>query len=135
MVAFYCLMGRTFAVPKDKYAAGISAHSLSQQDTMLYTFLFFIVFSLPCCSILVGNFPRIQIVQWDYLNPTLGSPKGPFLEFRSPGRWDYAICRTLHMLSHLKNRTQQNFTITNFGHPVSKSWLKTLMGLVASWTP
>ena len=52
----------------------------------------FFFFSLPFCWILVGNFPRIQVVQRDYLNPTLGSPTGLFLEFRSPGRWDYAIC-------------------------------------------
>ena len=52
----------------------------------------FFFFSLPFCWILVGNFPRIQVVQRDYLNPTLGSPTGLFLEFRSSGRWDYAIC-------------------------------------------
>ena len=55
----------------------------------------FFFFSLPFCWILVGNFPRIQVVQRDYLNPTLGSPTGLFLEFRSPGRWDYAICWAL----------------------------------------
>ena len=41
------------------------------------------------------NFLSIQVVQRDYLNPSLGSPTGLFLEFRSPGRWDYAICRAL----------------------------------------
>ena len=46
-------------------------------------------------TILVGNFLRIQVVERDYLNPSLGSPTGLFLEFRSPGRWDYAICRAL----------------------------------------
>ena len=56
----------------------------------------FFFFSLPFCWILVGNFPRIQVVQRDYLNPTLGSPTGLFLEFRSPGRWDYAICWALN---------------------------------------
>ena len=57
------------------------------------------LFSLPFCSVLVENFPRIQVVQRDYLNPTLGSPIGPFfLEFRSPGRWDSAICRALSYL-------------------------------------
>ena len=58
-----------------------------------YAIYFF--FSLPFCSILVGNFPRIQVVRRDYQNPTLGSPTGLFLEFRSPRRWDYAICRAL----------------------------------------
>ena len=33
------------------------------------------------------NFPRTHVVLWDYLNPTLGSPTGPFL-VRSPRRWD-----------------------------------------------
>ena len=55
----------------------------------------FFFFSLPFCWILLGNFPRIQVVQRDYLNPTLGSLTGLFLEFRSPGRWDYAICWAL----------------------------------------
>ena len=60
-----------------------------------YTFLFFfLVFSLPFC-IYGGNFPRLQVFQRDYLNLTLSSPKGPFLEVRSPRRWDYAICRAL----------------------------------------
>ena len=49
-------------------------------------------FLLTFCRILVGNFPRIQVVKRDYLNPTLGSPTGLFLENRSPGRWDYAMC-------------------------------------------
>ena len=48
-------------------------------------------------TILVGNFLRIQVVQRDYLNPSLGSPTGLFLEFRSPRRWDYAICRALYL--------------------------------------
>ena len=55
----------------------------------------FFFFLLPFCTILVGNFPRIQLVQRDYLNPTSGSPIGLFLEIRSPGRWDYAICWAL----------------------------------------
>ena len=55
----------------------------------------FFFFQLPFCSILMGNFLRIQVVQRDYLNPSLGSPRGLFLEFRSPRRWDYAICRAL----------------------------------------
>ena len=40
-----------------------------------------------CTCVLVGNFPGIQVVPRDYLNPTLGSLKGLFLEFR----WDYAM--------------------------------------------
>ena len=55
----------------------------------------FFFFSLPFSTILVGYFPRIQVAQRDYLNSTISSPTGLFLEFRSPGRWDYAICRAL----------------------------------------
>ena len=41
--------------------------------------LYFSFFKLPFCSILVGNFLRIQVVQRDYLNPSLGSSTGLFL--------------------------------------------------------
>ena len=63
---------------------------------MLY-FSFFVVCSLPFCSVLVGNFPRNQVVQWDYLNST-GSLTVPSLEVRSPRRPDYSICRALTAL-------------------------------------
>ena len=33
-------------------------------------------------------------------------------------------CYLSTLLSPLKNWTPQNFTIVNFGHPVSKSWLR-----------
>ena len=58
-----------------------------------WCYIFF--FLQPFCSILDGNFLRIQVVQRDYLNPSLGSPTGLFWEIRSPGRWDYAICWAL----------------------------------------
>ena len=63
---------------------------------MLY-FSFF--HSFFCCHFIFmgGDFPRIQVVQRDYLNPTLGSLTGPSLEIRSPRRWDYAICRALNL--------------------------------------
>ena len=43
--------------------------------------------------------------QRDYLNPTLGSLTGLFLEFRSPGRWEYAVCWALMWQGTIANCT------------------------------
>ena len=62
----------------------------------------------------MGNFLRIQVVQWDYLNPAFGSRTGLFLEVVSPMRWDYhAICRALSSLS--------------IGRVKIKGWFRTLI--------
>ena len=57
----------------------------------------------------MGNFQR------DYLNPTLGSLTVLFLEFRSPGRWDYAICWALMWRGTIANCT---------GWPLIMLWLR-----------
>ena len=38
----------------------------------------------------MGNFPRIQLVQRDYLNPTLGSPTGLFFGIQIS--WEMGLC-------------------------------------------
>ena len=84
----------------------------------------FLLFSLPFCSVLVGNFPRIQVVQRDYLNPTLGSLTVLFLEFRSPGRWDCAICWALVL--HIECVTGHHLSIIDYVKCLSNksSWLR-----------
>ena len=69
-------------------------------------------FLLQFCSVLVGNFPRIQVVQLDYLNPTLGSQTGPFLEVRYPRRWDYAICRALIYIVKKEEKEEMKMLLT-----------------------
>ena len=71
-----------------------TGHDSPQKDQVVWQG-YLVVFSRPFCSVLMWNFPRIQVVQLDYLNPILGRPTGLFLEVRSPRGWDYAICRAL----------------------------------------
>ena len=84
--------------------SGSPATTLGSPTTFFATILY-------CFS---GELARIQVVQRDYLNPTLGSLTGLFLEFRSPWRWDYAICWALMWRGTIANCT---------GWPLIMQWL------------
>ena len=47
------------------------------------------------------------------------------------------MCDLNVLWSPLKNRIPQNFAIANFGHPVSKSWLRpcVTVGLIGYFVP